>query len=60
MTIPPTPRPSSEITKKAEINHILFFNAIQVATVKKDPSAIFMISDNIDEYCKELQMILDL
>jgi hypothetical protein len=46
--------------KMATITSVMFLYAAQVATTKKDPSAILTIDDNINQYRQELQTILDL
>jgi hypothetical protein len=43
-----------------EITSALFRNATQAAAVKKDPSNIFAIPDNITHYQQELLILSDL
>jgi hypothetical protein len=42
------------------ITSTLLLNATSVATVKKDPSNIFAIQDNISHYQQELPILSDL
>jgi hypothetical protein len=46
--------------KLARITSALFLNATQVAAMTADPSAILTIDDDIEEYCGELKLIIDL
>jgi phage major head subunit gpT-like protein len=55
MTAPP-----SLSDKLVPITSTLFLNAAQVATVKVDISVILIIDDDIEEYCWELQLLIDL
>jgi hypothetical protein len=45
--------------KLARITSALFVNAAQVATVKAEPSAILTIDKDIEDYHRELKLIID-
>jgi hypothetical protein len=46
--------------KLARITSALFLNATQVATVIVDPLAILTIDEDIEEYHRELKLIINL
>jgi hypothetical protein len=60
ITILPIPGPYIRMSQKAEMTSALFLNTTQAGTVKRDPSMILAISDNINKYHLELQIMLDL
>jgi hypothetical protein len=51
---------SSPSNKLARITSALFLNATQVAAMTADPSAILTIDEDIEEYRRELKLIIDL
>jgi hypothetical protein len=51
---------SGPADKLAQITSTCFLDATQAATVKADPSAILTIDEDIEEYCRELKLIIDL
>jgi hypothetical protein len=51
---------SSPSNKLARITSALFLNTAQVAAMKADPSAILTIDEDIEEYHRELKLIIDL
>jgi hypothetical protein len=53
----PASGPSDQL---ARITSALFLNATQVVAVKADPSAILTIDEDIEEYHRELKLIIDL
>jgi hypothetical protein len=53
----PTSGPSNNL---AWITSAHFLNAAQAAAMKADPSAILTIDEDIEEYCRELKLIIDL
>jgi hypothetical protein len=52
--------PSGPSDKLARITSALFLNATQAATVKVDPLVILTIDEDIEEYRRELKLIIDL
>jgi hypothetical protein len=57
MMTTPTSGPSNKL---ARITSALFLNTTQAATMIADLSAILTIDDDIEEYCRELKLIIDL
>jgi hypothetical protein len=57
MMTTPTLGPSDKL---AQITSNLFLNAAQAAAMKRDPSAILTIDDDVEEYHTELQSLIDL
>jgi hypothetical protein len=51
---------SGPCDKLVSITSALFLNATQVAAVKADISGILKIDDDIEEYCRELKLFIDL
>jgi hypothetical protein len=46
--------------EESEIISALFLNSVQVAAVKKDPSNILVVADNITSYRRDMQTLSDL
>jgi hypothetical protein len=57
MMMTPTSGPSDKLVP---ITSTLFLNATEVAAVKVDTSAIIKIDNDIEEYHRELNSIIDL
>jgi hypothetical protein len=63
ITIETTQGPSvkeSKMSEESEIISALFLNSVQVAAVKKDPSNILVVADNITSYRRNMQTLSDL
>jgi hypothetical protein len=60
ISVQTTSRPSAKRIKmpeKYEIISSLFLNAIQAATIKKDPSNILVVTDNLTNYHQDMQTL---
>jgi hypothetical protein len=57
MMMTPASGPSDTL---ARITSALFLNTAQAAAVKADPSVILTIDEDIEEYYRELKLIIDL
>jgi hypothetical protein len=57
MMMTPAPGPSDKLVQSTSA---LFLKTAQVAAVKVDTSVILTIDSDIEEYCLELQLLIDL